>query len=94
MWSYNCGRRHPNTCKFQKQYGRCKYTDYCKFVHYKPTDVLENSVKIEVLETHMKKFKKEMEKKIETFKTQFNNLIKVVEEKEIVWKLNLQLMII
>ena len=29
----NCDKKHPHPCNFYMDYGRCKYSDYCKYDH-------------------------------------------------------------
>ena len=29
----NCDKRHPRPCNFYRDYGRCKYLEYCKYEH-------------------------------------------------------------
>ena len=55
---FNCEKRHPKICNFQREFGRCKFTTYCKYSHNKQTDVAVNSDKI-----------KEIEKKLITIET-------------------------
>ena len=55
---FNCEKRHPKICNFNREFGRCKFTTYCKYSHNKQTDVAENSDKI-----------KEIEKKLITIET-------------------------
>ena len=80
---FNCDKRHPKMCKFKREYGRCKFTEYCRYDHSKPKDILENSDKLALLETKMKVFETEIEKKVETFETKFKTLFKIIEEKDI-----------
>ena len=54
-----CDKRHPKICKYQRDYGRCKFTEYCSFNYDKQNDVSQNSEKIvdetiENLETSVK----------------------------------------
>ena len=56
---YNCEKRHPKICKHFREYGYCKFTTYCKYQHEKQVHIAENSDKIA-----------ELEKKIDTMKTQ------------------------
>ena len=61
------------------------YINYkiCKYDHSNSRDILEHSEKISVLESSMKKFEKEMEKKVESFENKYNTFIKVIAEKDI-----------
>ena len=63
---YNCDKRHPKVCNFQRVYGRCKFAEDCRYSHQKPKDILENSNKIEILE-----------KKIEDLENKIENLLKM-----------------
>ena len=47
---FNCEKRHPKICKYQRDYGRCKFTSYCRYNHNKQNDVSENSEKILAIE--------------------------------------------
>ena len=90
---YNCEKRHPKICNYQRTYGRCKFTEYCSYSHNKSEDILENSDKIAVLEkkienlqeTNNRKVNPECNKKIDNLENKLENLeskIKtIVEEK-------------
>ena len=43
----NCNLRHPKFCSFYRDYGFCKYGEWCCFKHRKETgnDAIENLVK-------------------------------------------------
>ena len=36
---FNCSFRHPRPCRFYKQYGRCKFGNYCQYSHVKFVDL-------------------------------------------------------
>ena len=36
-----CENRHPKFCYYQKNYGRCKFTTFCKYSHEKENQVIE-----------------------------------------------------
>ena len=87
---YDCEKRHPKICNYKRDFGRCKFTTYCKYDHEKPIDILENSEKINKLEKKIENLQKissqkdvgEVDKKIETFEQKLQILIKVIEEKD------------
>ena len=37
-----CENRHPKLCYYQKNYGRCKFTTFCKYSHEKEKHECEN----------------------------------------------------
>ena len=37
----NCNFRHPQVCKFYRDFGRCKYSDYCAYAHIDKEDITE-----------------------------------------------------
>ena len=71
---YNCDKRHPKICNFQRSYGRCKFAEYCKYDHRKPKDILENVARIEILE-------KKIENLHGTSNIENNNKIEQLEKK-------------
>ena len=95
---YNCENRHPKTCTFQRDHGRCKYTTFCKYDHKKPKDVLENTDKIAELEAKVKEMEKDngktkvsntdieiqVEKKVDALERQVKHLRKALEGKDFV----------
>ena len=44
---YACEKRHPKSCHFFMEFGKCKFTDYWKFHHGKSKDVIELENKVE-----------------------------------------------
>ena len=91
---FNCDKRHPKCCNFQREFGRCKYLTYCKYDHRKPRHIREVNKSLEemrkTIDNYIKKTKepvsdtiaKHVEKKIETFENQMQALKKVIEEKD------------
>ena len=79
---YNCERRHPQICNYQRTYGRCKFTEYCIYSHNKPGDILENINKIAILEkkienlqeTHNRNVRNECKKKLDNLESKIDNL--------------------
>ena len=47
---FDCEKRHPKICNYIREFGRCKFTTFCRYDHEKPDSILENSEKIEKLE--------------------------------------------
>ena len=45
-----CENRHPRFCYYQKYYGRCKFTTFCKYSHEEETILCENIDRIIHLE--------------------------------------------
>ena len=43
---FKCEKRHPKICKYMREHGMCKFTDYCKYDHNKCTDILDNTKKL------------------------------------------------
>ena len=88
----NCENRHPRSCKFQREYGRCKFTTYCKYNHDKNKDIAENSDKIEEIEKKLNEIEiiakmntpveREVEKKMDNFEKQIKTMQKALEEKD------------
>ena len=60
---FNCEKRHPKICNFINQYGRCKFTIYCKYDHEKPKNVLENKAKTTELEKKFENLQKNTQSK-------------------------------
>ena len=90
-----CDKRHPRICKYQRDYGRCKFMEYCRFNHDKQNDVSQNSEKIVSLENKISKMEeriskncdnenlaKNVEKKLEVFENQMKHLREVIDEKD------------
>ena len=93
---YNCEKRHPRICKFQREYGRCKFTTYCRYSHEKNSDIAQNSDKIQEIEKKIinieskavinnpveKNLVKEVQKKMDTFENEIKTLRKALEDKD------------
>ena len=91
---FNCDKRHPKCCNFQREFGRCKYLTYCKYDQRKPRHIREMNKSLEemrkTIDNYEKKTKdpisntiaKDNEKKIDTFESQMQSLRKVIEEKD------------
>ena len=78
---YNCERRHPQICNYQRTYGRSKFTEYCSYSHNKPGDILENINKIAILEKKIENIQETNNinvsnecKKIENLESKLDNL--------------------
>ena len=84
----DCDKRHPVTCKYYRNFKRCKYL-YCAYKHEKESDVNENDERIEMIEVKLKSLEatnkltnidtlaKEIDKKVEN---EMKILRKVIEE--------------
>ena len=87
----DCDKRHPVTCKYYRNFKRCKYL-YCAYKHEKESDVNENDERIEMIEVTLKNVEatnkltnidilaKEIDKKVEN---EMKILRKVIEEKDL-----------
>ena len=83
-----CDKRHPRPCKFFMDYGRCKFSDYCKYKHIHP----ENNNKTEDFMSKIKEFEKvidekdsvirKLKKEIETNNERLDKLETVIVNKE------------
>ena len=93
---FKCEKRHPKICNFQREFGRCKFTTYCKYSHKKQNDISENSDKIKEIENKLVKFEtiaqqnapleknllKDVEKKLKNMENQIKTMRKALEEKD------------
>ena len=91
---FNCEKRHPKICKFMREYGMCKFTDFCKYDHKKCKDIIDNAKKlaeiqkqIEVIQkTNNSSIEKVTSDKLEAVEKKFESFMKTFEEKESVIK--------
>ena len=67
-----CEKRHPVVCNFFKQFGRCKFSDYCSYRH--PTKEMKTDNKAKAI--------KETEDEVSKLKTEILNLKGKVESLE------------
>jgi len=67
-----CEKRHPVVCNFFKQFGRCKFSDYCSYRH--PTKEMKTDNKAIAI--------KETEDEVSKLKTEILNLKGKVESLE------------
>ena len=51
---FKCEKRHPKTCSFKRDYGYCKFKEYCRFNHSKPKNIIAIDEKILVIEKEVK----------------------------------------
>ena len=85
-----CEKRHPRTCKFMRDYGRCKFTTYCKFDHQKCTNISDNAKKLADLEKQLERIQNnnsaEIEKisndKFDILGKKCETIVKTLEEKD------------
>ena len=54
---YKCEKRHPRTCSYMRDHGRCKFTTYCKYNHKKVKNTIENTSKIAAIEKEISELK-------------------------------------
>lgn len=81
----SCPLRHQRPCKFFQIYQKCKFGDYCAFLHNESEYVKELNLlktKIENLENVFEKKLSEMEIQIQTERDAFNLLFDKVSEIE------------
>ena len=58
-----CEKRHPRSCKFYRDYGRCKFVDFCKYNHNDPPQD-KSAKQFEIKMTHIEILVSEKEKEI------------------------------
>ena len=65
----NCHKRHPKTCRFYQEYGKCKFGDYCCYKHnenernFKIVKELENmKERLQLVETLLEKKEDEIQR--------------------------------
>ena len=46
----NCTSRHPSYCKYFERYKRCKFGEYCSFLHMENSDTKVKDDKVKLLE--------------------------------------------
>ena len=89
---FKCSQRHPRACNFFREYGRCKFVDYCRYKHAKPDiELLKEKClfKIEGFEKVLKEKNAEiktMKRELDTNKQKLKDLEKRVESKDIIVK--------
>merc|ERR1712208_104109 len=91
-----CENRHPKICKWYQEYSRCKSTTYCKFKHVKIDSIenimdkiKENTNNLNELDKKMEKIEKaeidiqkQIEQKLEDFKTRLIEMSMQMDEKD------------
>ena len=80
---FNCEKRHPKICKYKRDYGYCKFKEYCKFSHEKPEDIMKFIEKFEIIEKQMKvlESRNSSEKTIDSISDIFEKKLKNLESK-------------
>ena len=76
-----CEKRHPRTCMYYRDYGRCKFIEYCIYKHSQPV----NETFTKQIETRTREFEKILEKKVKEISTmgeQLENSIMKLEDIE------------
>ena len=61
---FKCDKRHPRNCKWYQDYGRCKFSSYCKFKHVKLDSIEDLVKKIKQNENKLDKSIKNIEKQV------------------------------
>ena len=87
---FACERRHPNPCRYYRDFGRCRFTTNCAYYH--DNSISENSEKIKDIENKLKEIDKKdkknkptvtlgenVEKKLEAFEKDFDKKIERLE---------------
>ena len=72
---FDCEWRHPKICKWYQEYGRCKFSLYCKYRH---TNIKNFEEIVNKIEYNDKKLA-EINKRIENFEKEESNIIKKLE---------------
>ena len=67
---FSCRSRHPYSCKYYKEFRRCRFLEYCKYKHEKALDSIEKETKDEP---------KNMKRKVDDLEKQALNKENVVE---------------
>ena len=95
---FDCEKRHPRVCRWYQEYGRCKFTTFCKFRHidiksfedivikmeHYGNKLAEIDKKLENLEKEENDiFEKQSEGRLQKFETKLNEIFKVLEEKDL-----------
>ena len=91
---FSCEKRHPKTCKYKRDYGYCKFQEYCRFNHEKPVELIEVVNKMEIIEIKIETLKSTdcsqdvlslvsdmFEKKFEAIESKVNNQRKDLDAK-------------
>ena len=71
----SCEKRHPFVCKFYRDHGMCKFSDYCKYKHEKN---MENGTKSEI--NSLKEKVDQLEKNLKQKDKDFDKLNKLVQK--------------
>ena len=78
-----CSKRHPKSCRYYDQFKRCKFGEFCSFLHRDKTEIAapENEIKdmrekINNLENHVKAKESEMNDKITALENENRELKK------------------
>ena len=76
-----CNLRHPKICSFYRDYGFCKFAEYCSFSHnvHKTNDALENEIRdIKKELVSLKENEKDHNKQIQKLEDEINDKEKVI----------------
>ena len=69
---FDCEKRHPRVCTWYQEYGRCKFTSFCKFRHIDIKNFDDIVIKME----HNEKKLAEIDKKLENFEKEEGDIVK------------------
>ena len=76
---WNCSLRHPRSCKYFREYKRCKFGDFCKFSHDIFVDEDVEKIRVELGTLKIKIANKD--KEIEQLNEKMENLMNHLSEK-------------
>ena len=76
---FSCEKRHPKLCSWFQQYGRCKFTSFCKFKHSNNDNIEELINRIHSNQNKLSEIEKSLAV-IETEEEEIKKRMKVFEE--------------
>ena len=83
---FNCEKRHPKICIYHRDFGKCKFTTYCKYNHQKQHDVESYSGRIGELEKKISEVQKKSNKNDLKFADEITKQNEKIEDLEKVVK--------
>ena len=73
---FNCNYRHQKDCKYWKEFGKCKFNDYCSYKHETRVDGTRNEIEVLKKEvTELKDCLEENKLELEAMRYQLNSFI-------------------
>ena len=69
-----CSKRHPRTCRYYEEYGRCKFGDDCSYKHNKSETNSEIGKELEKVKDKIRLLESIVEKKEEEIKRLLENV--------------------